>query len=95
MKIPKKYLTKNPKIMKREIKDNKDKADNDPSAYTEWDADYKSGKAGKGKKVGTKTSQYTNKYKKMFGENKNNKILGFEPNNGTINFITSVSYGIV
>jgi len=78
MKVPKKYLSKNPKIMKREIKKNKDKADNDPSAYTEWDADYKSGKAGKGKKVGTKTSQYTNKYKKMFGENENNEILGFD-----------------
>ena len=62
--------------MKREIKDNKDKADNDPSAYTEWDADYKSGKAGKGKKVGTKTSQYTNKYKKMYGEGLN--VLDFK-----------------
>jgi hypothetical protein len=76
MKLPKKYLTKNPKIMKREIEDNKDKADNDPSAYTEWDADYKSGKAGKGKKVGTKTSKYTNKYKKMYGENLN--VLDFK-----------------
>jgi hypothetical protein len=88
MKVPKKYLTKNPKIMKREIKDNKDKADNDPSAYTEWDADYKSGKAGKGKKVGTKTSQYTNKYKKMFGENKNSKILGFEGFNEAVEIAT-------
>lgn len=57
---------------------NKDKADNDPSAYTEWDADYKSGKAGKGKKVETKTSQHTKKYKKMFGESENNGILGFD-----------------
>lgn len=70
MKLPKKYLTKNPGVMKREIKKNKDKADNDPSAYTEWDADYKSRKAGKGKKVETKPSKYTNKYKKMFGESK-------------------------
>ena len=78
MKIPKKYTKTNPGAMKREIKKNKDKADNDPSAYTEWDADYKSGKAGKGKKVATKTSQYTKKYKKMFGENENSKILGFD-----------------
>ena len=78
MKIPKKYTKTNPRAMKREIKRNKDKADNDPSAYTEWDADYKSGKAGKGKKVETKASQYTKKYKKMFGENENSEILGFD-----------------
>jgi hypothetical protein len=69
MKLPKKYLTKNPNVMKREIKKNKDKADNDPSAYSEWDADYKSRKAGKGKPVDTKQSKYTKKYKQMFGEN--------------------------
>lgn len=78
MKIPKKYTKTNPRVMKREIMKNKDKADNDPSAYTEWDADYKSGKAGKGKKVETKTSQHTKKYKKMFGESENNGILGFD-----------------
>ncbi len=82
MKLPKKYLTKNPNVMKREIKKNKDKADNDPSAYTEWDADYKSGKAGKGKKVETKASKYTNKYKKMFGESK--VIKTFESFNKTM-----------
>jgi hypothetical protein len=71
MKLPKKYLTKNPNVMKREIKKNKDKADNDPSAYSEWDADYKSRKAGKGKKVETKPSEYTKKYKQMFGESLN------------------------
>lgn len=68
MKLPKKYLTKNPRVMKREIKKHKDKADDDSSAYQEWDADYKSRKAGKGKKVKTKASKYTKKYKEMFGE---------------------------
>lgn len=68
MKLPKKYLTKNPRVMKREIKKHKDKADDDSSAYGPWDADYKSRKAGKGKPVKTKTSKYTKKYKEMFGE---------------------------
>lgn len=71
MKLPKKYLSKNPNVMKREINKNKDKADNDPSAYSEWDADYKSRKAGKGKPVDTKKSKYTKKYKEMFGESEN------------------------
>jgi hypothetical protein len=68
MKLPKKYLTKNPRVMKREIKKHKDKADDDPTAYQEWDADYKSRKAGKGKPVKTNPSKYTKKYKEMFGE---------------------------
>jgi hypothetical protein len=68
MKIPKKYLSKNPRVMKREIKKHKDKADDDSSAYGPWDADYKSRKAGKGKAVKTKPSKYTKKYKEMFGE---------------------------
>ena len=68
MKYPKKYLTSNPNVMKREIKKHGGKSDSDSSAYKEWDADYKSGKAGKGKKVATKTSQYTKKYKKMFDD---------------------------
>lgn len=68
MKLPKKYLTKNPRVMKREIKKHKDKADDDSSAYGPWDADYKSRKAGKGKPVKTKPSKYTKKYKEMFGE---------------------------
>lgn len=54
--------------MKREIKKHKDKADDDPTAYQEWDADYKSRKAGKGKPVKTNPSKYTKKYKEMFGE---------------------------
>lgn len=69
MKVPKKYLTTNPNVMKKEIKKHGDKEDSDSSAYGPWDADYKSRKAGKGKMVGTKTSKYTKKYKQMFGEN--------------------------
>ena len=64
MKLPKKYLTKNPNVMKREIKKHGKKADDDSSAYGPWDADYKSRKAGVGKPVDTKTSKYTSKYKK-------------------------------
>lgn len=74
MKYPKKYLSTNPNIMKREIKKHADKADNDGSAYGPWDADYKSGKAGKGKAVQTKTSKYTKKYKEMFGESSNSVV---------------------
>lgn len=70
MKLPKKYLTKNPNIMKKEIKKHGKKADDDSSAYGPWDADYKSRKAGVGKPVETKPSKYTKKYKKMFGESK-------------------------
>jgi len=69
MKYPKKYLSTNPNVMKREIRKHGDKADSDSSAYGPWDADYKSRKAGKGKAVKTKTSKYTKKYKEMFGEN--------------------------
>jgi len=76
MKLPKKYLTKNPNVMKREIKKHGKKEDDDSSAYGPWDADYKSRKAGVGKPVDTKTSKYTKKYKKMFGESK--RILEFE-----------------
>jgi hypothetical protein len=68
MKLPKKYLTKNPLVMRREIEKHKDKADDDSSAYGPWDADYKSRKAGKGKPVKTKPSKYTKKYKEMFEE---------------------------
>lgn len=66
MKVPKRYLTKNPGVMKREIKKHGHKADKDSSAYKEWDADYKSKKAGKGKKVPTKTSPYTKKFKELY-----------------------------
>jgi hypothetical protein len=76
MKLPKKYLTKNPGVMKREIKKHGNKADDDSSAYGPWDADYKSRKAGKGKPVETKPSKYTQKYKKMYGESL--ELLGFD-----------------
>ena len=66
MKVPKRYLTKNPNVMKREIKKHGEKADKDSSAYGPWDADYKSRKAGKGKKVPTKTSPYTKKFKELY-----------------------------
>lgn len=52
--------------MKREIKKHGKKDDRDSSAYKEWDADYKSRKAGKGKKVPTKTSPYTKKFKELY-----------------------------
>jgi hypothetical protein len=74
MKLPKKYLTKNPKVMKREIMKHKDKADSDSSAYKEWDADYKSRKAGVGKKVETKPSKYTKKFKELYGESEDQLI---------------------
>lgn len=66
MKYPKKYLTSNPNVMKREIKKHGGKADDDSSAYGPWDADYKSKKAGKGKKVKTKASKYTKKFKDLY-----------------------------
>jgi hypothetical protein len=79
MKLPKKYLTKNPNVMKREIRKHGEKKDSDSSAYGPWDADYKSRKAGKGKPVETKPSKYTQKYKKMFGEGlENRRILDFD-----------------
>jgi hypothetical protein len=71
MKYPKKYLTKNPNVMKREIKKHGGKEDSDSSAYGPWDADYKSRKAGKGKKVETKSRKYTKKFKELYGESEN------------------------
>ncbi len=79
MKLPKKYLTKNPRVMKREIEKHANKSDDDSSAYKEWDADYKSRKAGKGKPVETKPSKYTKKYKEMFEEDEDtDTIISFE-----------------
>jgi hypothetical protein len=75
MKIPKRYLTTNPRVMKREIKKHAHKDDSDSSAYGPWDADYKSRKAGKGKMVKTKESKYTKKYKEMFGESLGSKNI--------------------
>mgnify|MGYP007071564442 CR=1 FL=1 len=76
MKLPKKYLTKNPRVMRREIEKHAHKKDDDSSAYGPWDADYKSRKAGKGKKVETKPSKYTKKYKEMFGESESAEEFG-------------------
>jgi len=82
MKVPKKYLTTNPKVMKREIKKHGGKADRDSSAYGPWDADYKSRKAGKGKKVPTSTSKYTKKFKEMYDsestEKMENNIINYD-----------------
>jgi hypothetical protein len=76
MKYPKKYLSTNPNVMKREIKKHGHKKDDDASAYGPWDADYKSRKAGVGKPVKTKPSKYTKKYKEMFGEGKDYNFSG-------------------
>lgn len=81
MKIPKKYLTTNPGVMKREIKKHGKKADRDSSAYGPWDADYKSKKAGKGKPVPTKTSKYTKKFKELYDAEEQDfdgGIIGFD-----------------
>ena len=75
MKVPKRYLSKNPNVMKREIKKHAEKKDSDSSAYKEWDADYKSRKAGKGKPVKTTVSKYTKKYKEMYGESESQSKL--------------------
>jgi hypothetical protein len=61
-KIPGKYLTKNPKAMKREIDTYRGKKE----YKKDWDADYKSGKGGKGKRVKTKKSAATLAYEKKF-----------------------------
>lgn len=81
MKIPKKYLTTNPGVMKKEIKKHGKKADRDSSAYGPWDADYKSKKAGKGKPVPTKTSKYTKKFKELYDAEEQDfdgGIIGFD-----------------
>jgi hypothetical protein len=75
MKIPKKYLSENPNVMKREIRKHSGKKDSDSSAYGPWDADYKSREAGKGKPVSTKASKYTKKYHEVYGENENSSPL--------------------
>jgi len=68
-KISSSYLTKDAKKMKDEIEKHAHKDEDDPSAYTShtkggWKADYtKSGKPYK-----TKTSKWTSKFKKMYGE---------------------------
>jgi hypothetical protein len=64
-KIPGKYLTgPHPSKMKKEIDTYRGK-----NVYKkDWDADYKSGKGGKGKRVKTKKSAATKAYQRMFGD---------------------------
>jgi hypothetical protein len=62
-KIPGKYLTKNPSKMKKEIDTFRGKKE----YKKDWDADYKSGKGGEGKRVKTKKSAATKAYQRMFG----------------------------
>jgi hypothetical protein len=63
-KIPGKYLTKNPGKMKKEIDTFRGKKE----YKKDWDADYKSGKGGEGKRVKTKKSAATKAYQRMFGD---------------------------
>jgi hypothetical protein len=63
-KIPGKYLTKNPGKMKKEI----DRFIGKKEYKKDWDADYKSGKGGEGKRVKTKKSAATKAYQRMFGD---------------------------
>jgi len=63
-KVPAKYLTKNKSAMKKEI----DKYSGKDVYKSQWDADYKSGKGGIGKRYKTKESAATKAYKKMYGE---------------------------
>lgn len=65
-KVPGKYLTKNRKAMKKEIEEFQGK----DTYKTEWDADYKSGKGGKGTRHKTKKSAATKAYQKMFKDKK-------------------------
>jgi len=88
-KIPKKYMTKNKSAMKKEI----DKYAGSDSYKTEWDADYKSGKGGKGKRYKTKKSDSTKAYEKMFGESygileskSNDKALKKKAKDSSISF---------
>jgi hypothetical protein len=62
-KIPGKYLTRNRKLMKKEIEEFQGK-----DVYKQdWDADYKSGKGGKGDRWETKKSAATKAYQKKYG----------------------------
>lgn len=64
-KIPGKYLSgPHPGKMKKEI----DTYAGKDTYKKDWDADYKSGKGGKGKRVKTKKSAATKAYQKMFGD---------------------------
>jgi len=66
-KIPGKYLAgPHPSKMKKEI----DRFVGKKEYKKDWDADYKSGKGGEGKRVKTKKSAATKAYQRMFGEKK-------------------------
>lgn len=62
--IPSKYLTKNKEKMKKEI----DEFRGTDKYKEDWDADYESGKGGKGKRHKTKKSVATKAFNKQFGE---------------------------
>lgn len=63
-KIPGKYLTRNKKLMKKEIEEFQGK----DNYKVKWDADFKSGKGGEGERWETKKSASTKAYNKMFGK---------------------------
>ena len=63
-KVSGKYLTKNKPAMKKEIEEFQGS-----SKYkTKWDADYKSGEGGSGKRYKTKKSNATKAYQKKYGK---------------------------
>jgi len=63
-KVSGKYLTKNKSAMKKEI----DEFQGSSKYKTKWDADYKSGKGGSGKRYKTKKSNATKAYQKKYGK---------------------------
>jgi hypothetical protein len=63
-KVPGKYLTKNRKLMKKEIEEFQGK----DSYKKDWDADYKSGKGGNGKRWETKKSAATVAYQRKYSK---------------------------
>lgn len=64
-KIPKKYLTKDPKEMKKEI----EKYKGERKVFKQkWDADYKGKGLGKGERYETKTGEATKAYHKKYGK---------------------------
>lgn len=68
-KIPGKYLTRNKKLMKKEIEEFQGKDE----FKSDWDADYKSGKGGEGKRWKTKKSKATKAFHDMFKESVDDK----------------------
>ena len=62
-KIPKKYLTRKPKAMKKEIEEFKGKK----KYKKDWEADYDKRS---GKRIKTKKSSSTKAYQRMFGKKK-------------------------